>query len=76
VPLVQENYHLVCLKSALDDPAIVALLAVLQSAEWRQRLATIVGHSPTHGGEVLSLRSVLPWWSFPQQKKRTLPKPP
>lgn len=74
VPLVQENYHLVCLKSALDDPAIVALRGVLQNAEWQQRLATIVGHSPAHCGEVLSLRSVLPWWSFPRQKVRTQPK--
>jgi molybdate-binding protein len=74
VPLVQENYHLVCLKSALDDPAIVALRGVLHNAEWQQRLATIVGHSPAHCGEVLSLRSVLPWWSFPRQKVRTQPK--
>lgn len=71
VPLVQENYHLVCLKSALDDPAIVALRAVLRSTEWQQHLATIVGHSPSHCGEVLSLRAVLPWWSFSRQKSRT-----
>lgn len=74
VPLVQENYHLVCLKSALDDPAIVALRAVLQSDMWRQQLASIVGHTPAHCGEVLSLSAVLPWWSFPQKKIPTLRK--
>lgn len=68
VPLVHENYHLVCLKSALDDPAIVALRSVLRGAEWQQQLARIVGHAPAQCGEVLSLRSVLPWWSFPGKK--------
>ncbi len=75
VPLVQENYHLVCLKSALDDPAIVALRSVLQSAEWQRQLAAIAGYSPSHCGEVLSLRAVLPWWSFSRQKPRTTAKP-
>jgi putative molybdopterin biosynthesis protein len=70
VPLVQESYHLVCLKSALDDPAIVALRAVLQSTPWQQQLGTIAGYTPSHCGEVLSLRAVLPWWSFARQKVR------
>jgi molybdate transport repressor ModE-like protein len=70
VPLVQENYHLVCLKSALDDPAIVALRAVLQSAEWQHQMGSIAGYTPSHCGEVLSLRAVLPWWSFSRQKVR------
>ena len=70
VPLVQENYHLVCLKSALDDPAIVALCAVLQSAEWQHQMGSIAGYTPSHCGEVLSLRAVLPWWSFSRQKVR------
>lgn len=64
VPLVQENYHLVCLKSALQDPAIAALQAVLQSAAWQQKLAATPGYTPQHSGEVLSLRAVLPWWNF------------
>lgn len=70
VPLVQENYHLVCLKSALDDPAITALRAVLQSPQWQQQLATIAGYVPRQCGEVLSLRAVLPWWSFARKKTR------
>ena len=72
VPLVQENYHLVCLKSALQDPAIAALQALLQSSAWQQTLAATPGYAPQHSGEVLSLRAVLPWWSFARRKP--LPK--
>ena len=70
VPLVQENYHLVCLKSALQEPAIAALLEVLQSPAWQDRLAGIAGYTPSHCGEVLSLRKVLGWWSFARPKNR------
>jgi len=70
VPLVQENYHLVCLKSALQEPAIGALLEVLQSPAWQTRLAGIAGYTPSHCGEVLSLRKVLGWWSFARPKTR------
>ncbi len=72
VPLVRENYYLVCLKSALDDPAIAALRAVLQSTDWQQQLAAVGGYVPRQCGEVLSLRTALPWWSFPRKKTRTL----
>ena len=68
VPLVQENYHLVCLKSALDEPAVVALRAVLQGALWQQTLAGIAGYVPSHSGNVLSLRERLPWWNFSMRK--------
>ena len=71
VPLVQENYHLVCLKSALDDAPIAALRAVLQSAEWQKQLGGLAGYTPARCGDVLSLREVLPWWSFPRQKQRS-----
>lgn len=61
-----------CLKSALDDPAVVALRAVLKSVPWQQQLDAIAGYTPSHCGEVLSLRAVLPWWSFSRQKPRAL----
>jgi molybdate transport repressor ModE-like protein len=71
VPLVQESYHLVCLKSALDDPAIQALMALLQSARWQKQLATLPGYAPLQSGQVQSLRRVLPWWDF-AAKRRTV----
>ncbi len=69
MPLVQENYHLVCLKSALQDPAIAALQALLQTPAWQHKLATTPGYAPQRSGEVLSLRAVLPWWSFGRSKR-------
>jgi putative molybdopterin biosynthesis protein len=67
VPLAKENYHLVCLKSALDLPSIVALQALLQTAQWQNEIAAIPGYA-TEGtgrsGRVLSLRKVLPWWDY------------
>jgi len=64
VPLAQERYHLVCLKSALEQPGILALLHLLKSRAWASALAAIPGYAANQSGEVLSLRRVLPWWSF------------
>lgn len=69
VPLLEESYHLVCLKSALDDPAIVALRVALKSPAWQARLSALAGYSPWHSGEVQSLRRVLPWWDFPSKRR-------
>ena len=68
VPLVQESYHLVCLKTALEEPAIVALRTVLQSPQWQQELARMPGYTPSHSGQVQSLRKVLPWWDLKPKK--------
>ncbi|MEQ1537232.1 MAG: substrate-binding domain-containing protein [Burkholderiaceae bacterium] len=64
VPLVKENYHLVCLKSALEQPGIVALLALLQTAQWQNEIALIPGYAAAQSGQVLSMRKVLPWWDY------------
>jgi putative molybdopterin biosynthesis protein len=64
VPLVQENYHLVCLKSALDQPGIVALQALLKTPQWQKQVTAIPGYSASKSGEVLSLRKELPWWDL------------
>jgi putative molybdopterin biosynthesis protein len=55
---------LVCLKSALDQPAILALRKFLQSQAWQRDLAAMAGYQPMACGDVLSLRQLLPWWSF------------
>ena len=68
VPLIQEDYYLVCLKSALEQPPVQALLAVLRSERWRALVAGLPGYDPQGCGEVLSLRRQLPWWSFKSQK--------
>ncbi len=70
VPLVQERYHLVCLKSALQQAPVQALLAELQSTAWQTTLAGLSGYSGEHGqsGQVLSLRAMLPWWRYRKAK--------
>ncbi|MBC7377491.1 MAG: LysR family transcriptional regulator, partial [Burkholderiaceae bacterium] len=66
--LVSEHYYLVCLKSALDQTATQALLAVLKSAAWQEQVAGIAGYAPSRSGEVLAMHKVLPWWDFKRKK--------
>lgn len=68
VPLAEEQYFLVTLRASLDEPAVQALLALLASPAWHARIAAIPGYAPEHSGEVLSLRRVLPWWSYRKPK--------
>jgi putative molybdopterin biosynthesis protein len=58
----------VCLKSALTQPGIVALLALLRSPAWRSELGAIPGYAALQSGEVLSMRQGLPWWDFGRAK--------
>ena len=70
VPLIEEDYYLVCLRDTLEQPAVQALRRVLQGAAWRETLADVPGYGSvgTGGtgtcGEVLSLTKALPWWRF------------
>jgi putative molybdopterin biosynthesis protein len=64
VPLVQERYDLVCLKTALQDPAVKVLCRQLQSAPWREQLASMPGYQCENPGKVMSLTQTLPWWQF------------
>ena len=70
VPLVQERYHLVCLKSELPTPQVQALIKELQSDEWQTTLNDLPGYSGQQAGsgKVLSLRALLPWWSYRKAK--------
>ena len=71
VPLLEEDYHLVCLKSALDEPAVQALRQVLQSPAWQAELQQLPGYqlaAPHAAGQVLSLRKTLPWWNYRRAK--------
>ena len=70
VPLTQERYHLVCLKSELASPPVAALLNDLQSSHWQSTLSALPGYSldGLQTGKVLSLRAVLPWWHYRRPK--------
>ncbi|MCX7224501.1 MAG: LysR family transcriptional regulator [Burkholderiales bacterium] len=74
VPWVNERYHLVCLKSALTQPGIIALLALLRSPAWRSELGAIPGYAALQSGEVLSMRRILPWWDFQRTKRANTAK--
>jgi putative molybdopterin biosynthesis protein len=69
VPLVHEDYYLVCLKAALEQDPVQALLQVLRGAAWQERVTALPGYQPDRCGEVLSLRARLPWWDFARKKK-------
>jgi putative molybdopterin biosynthesis protein len=62
VPLTDERYLLVCLKSALDQPAVQHLLTLLRGPRWQQRLQSLPGYRPDHPGEVAAMKRLLPWW--------------
>lgn len=68
VPLVQERYHLACLKASLDQPATLALRTLLRTPQWQAQLAAVPGYAPLHCGEVLAMSTVLPWWQFARRK--------
>jgi putative molybdopterin biosynthesis protein len=70
VPLVEEEYFLVCLEPSLGQPAVQRLCAVLAGPHWRDRLATLPGYSPASApGVALDVTEALPWW--PGARART-----
>lgn len=64
VPLVQERYQLVCLKSELDSPAVLTLRQLLASPRWAQSLLGLPGYANDDGGAVKPMNRCLPWWAF------------
>ena len=70
VPLVQETYYLVCLRTALEQPAVLALRGLLATQAWQARLALLPGYEVFRSGEVLSLSRQFPWWRYPRPKRR------
>jgi molybdate-binding protein len=63
VPLTQENYWLVCLKSAIESEPITHLRQFLKTDDWQNRLTKISGYSPHDSGQVQALHRILPWWT-------------
>ena len=76
LPLVQESYHLVCLKSALEEAALKSLRQLLQSSAWASALAQLSGYTPELSGQIRALRKVLPWWDFTRPKTKRPAKRP
>ena len=62
VPLVVEDYFLVCPRENLENAAAREIAALLSAPAWRERLAQLPGYSASGAGEVLSPRAALPWY--------------
>ena len=69
VPLLVEDYFLVCLKESLDHPAVQRLRAALASRAWQGDIAALPGYSASHSGDILSLTRALPWWKYRSAKR-------
>jgi putative molybdopterin biosynthesis protein len=76
VPLAWEDYWLVCLKSAVDSPAVQLLMNTLQSSGWTQQLSALAGYTISQeSGHIQSLKQRLPWWAHRMQKPSASFKP-
>ncbi len=65
VPLVEEDYFLVCLKPDLEHPAVLRLREVLAGDAWTQLLTSLPGYAPVREpGKVLRMTEALPWWRY------------
>jgi putative molybdopterin biosynthesis protein len=62
VPLVEEDYFLVCLRGMVDQPELRQLRAVLGGPLWQDAVRSLPGYRAEGSGEVLSLTRALPWW--------------
>jgi putative molybdopterin biosynthesis protein len=67
LPIIEENYFLVCLKENLVLPPIKRLRSVLADTPWQQILANLPGYKPAlAAGELLVIEEALPWWRRPK----------
>lgn len=62
VPLAHEQYFLVCLKDALETPAMQAVLDLLRGGDFRRFVEAVPGYDAEAAGEIVSLRRTLPWY--------------
>jgi len=62
VPLVVEDYFLVCAREDLEGAAAQELIPLLSSPAWRERIQCLAGYSAAGAGEVVGPGAVLRWW--------------
>jgi putative molybdopterin biosynthesis protein len=63
VPLVVEDYFLVCDRDTLDGAAARSVIGALSSQAWRDAVAALPGYEAHDAGRVRSLRRTLPWYA-------------
>lgn len=62
VPLLADQYFLVCTRDTLDSEPLLQLRALLGSPAYRQLVAGIPGYDGEGAGQIISLRHSLPWY--------------
>lgn len=62
IPLLQEQYFLVCTRATLDSEALLQLRALLEAPAYRELVAGTPGYDPEGAGQIISLRHSLPWY--------------
>lgn len=62
VPVVGEEYFVVCRTETLETAEFTVLIAVLRSEEFRLLVAAVPGYGAAGSGEIVSLRRTLPWY--------------
>jgi putative molybdopterin biosynthesis protein len=63
VPLVVEDYFLVCERETLEGAAARSVIAALGSPAWREAAGALPGYDTHDAGRVRSLRRTLPWYA-------------
>ena len=65
VPLIEEDYYLLCRKETLERVALVRLRELLAGTAWQEALLTLPGCAASAmAGDVLALTKALPWWHY------------
>jgi len=65
VPLIEEDYYLLCRKETLERVALLRLRELLAGTAWQEALLTLPGCAASAmAGDVLSLTKALPWWHY------------
>jgi len=63
VPLVIEDYFLVCDRATLEGAAARSVIGVLASPAWRDAVGALPGYDARDAGRIRSLRRTLPWYA-------------
>ncbi|MBP5986255.1 MAG: helix-turn-helix transcriptional regulator [Azonexus sp.] len=62
MPMLWEQYFVVCRKHDLDSEPVRAVIEALEAPAFRDLVANVPGYSVAEAGQIISLRRTLPWY--------------
>lgn len=62
VPMLWEQYFIVCRKHELESAPVQAVIEALGTPEFRAQVEGVPGYSVADAGQIISLRRTLPWY--------------